>query len=138
MPFGQEPDFICKTPLVVGAPGLAAQRMISSAWKRRDGGIVRPRAWVRFFLTSLRIFGNFPDTPGQALEYDGIVDHVRQLLLTDSVRAQSEAGGTRDMERRARSGGWCHGEGHMRGSCCLRLGMRGKQGHYWAMHDVLF
>ncbi len=40
----QEPVLICKTPLVVGAPGVAAQRMTSSAWKRRVGGIVKPSA----------------------------------------------------------------------------------------------
>ena len=57
--------------------------------------MVRPRAWVGVFRTRPRIFGNFPDTPGHALEDDGIVAQVRQLLLTDSVRAQSEAGGAR-------------------------------------------
>jgi hypothetical protein len=37
-------DLICKTYLALGALGLAAQRMISVAWKRTVGGIVIPRA----------------------------------------------------------------------------------------------
>jgi hypothetical protein len=37
-------DLICKMNLVVGAPGVAAQRMTSVAWKRSAGGMVRPRA----------------------------------------------------------------------------------------------
>src|SRR5215510_3465692 len=40
-------------------------------------------------------FWNVPDTPGRAREDDGLVAHVRQLLLIDSVRARSEAGGAR-------------------------------------------
>ena len=40
----------CKTPLVAGARGVAAQRITSVAWKRRVGGIVRPRASAVFRL----------------------------------------------------------------------------------------
>jgi len=39
-------DLICKTYLALGALGLTAQRMISSAWKRSSGGMVRPKAWA--------------------------------------------------------------------------------------------
>ncbi len=48
----------CKTPLVVGALGLAAQRITSSAWKRTVGGIVRPKAWaVLRLITSSNFIG---------------------------------------------------------------------------------
>ncbi len=47
---GQEPGLICKIPLAVAASGVAAQRITSVAWKRRDGGMVRPRAWAVFRL----------------------------------------------------------------------------------------
>jgi hypothetical protein len=43
-------DFIWNTPLVVGAPGVAAQRITSVACKRRAGGMVRPKAWAVFRL----------------------------------------------------------------------------------------
>jgi hypothetical protein len=44
MPFGQEPRLFCKTPPPVKVSGVRAQRITSVAWKRRDGGIVRPSA----------------------------------------------------------------------------------------------
>jgi hypothetical protein len=37
-------EFIGRATPVVEAPGVAAQRITSSAWKRRVGGIVRPSA----------------------------------------------------------------------------------------------
>src|SRR5262249_4042905 len=40
-----------------GAPSVAAQRMISSAWKRRVGGIVRPSAWAVLRLMTNSNFG---------------------------------------------------------------------------------
>jgi hypothetical protein len=48
----QEPDLTCKTPLVVGASDVAAQRITSVAWKRMDGGMVRPRAFAVDRLTT--------------------------------------------------------------------------------------
>ena len=52
-------DFICKTSPVVGAASVAAQRIISSAWKRRVGGIVRLRAWAVFrLMTSSNVVGS--------------------------------------------------------------------------------
>jgi hypothetical protein len=42
--------FMCKTPLAVRASGVAAQRITSSAWNRRVGGMVRPSAWAVFRL----------------------------------------------------------------------------------------
>ena len=41
-------EFIGNTTLAVRAPSVAAQRMISSAWKRRVGGMVRPSACAVF------------------------------------------------------------------------------------------
>jgi hypothetical protein len=37
-------DLICKMNLVVGALSVATYRITSSAWKRSNGGMVRPRA----------------------------------------------------------------------------------------------
>lgn len=37
-------SLICNIPLTVKASGVVAQRITSAAWKRRVGGIVRPRA----------------------------------------------------------------------------------------------
>jgi hypothetical protein len=49
---------ICKTPLVVEAPSVSAQRITSSAWKRRVGGIVIPRAFaVLRLMTSSNVVG---------------------------------------------------------------------------------
>jgi hypothetical protein len=51
-------DLTCKTPLVVGAPGVATQRITSSAWKRRGGGMVIPSAWaVLRLITSSNAIG---------------------------------------------------------------------------------
>jgi hypothetical protein len=48
----------CKTPLAVERPGVAAQRITSSAWKRRVGGIVSPRALaVLRLMTSSNFMG---------------------------------------------------------------------------------
>jgi hypothetical protein len=48
----------CKTPLVVGAPGVAAQRITSSAWKRSVEGSVRPMALaVLTFTTNSNLLG---------------------------------------------------------------------------------
>jgi hypothetical protein len=50
--------FMCKTNLAVRALGVAAQRITSSAWKRREGGMVRPRAWAVFrLITNLTCVG---------------------------------------------------------------------------------
>jgi hypothetical protein len=62
---GQEPKLICKTTLAVAASGLAAQRITSSAWKSRVGGMVRPRASaVLRLMTSSNVvaysMGRFP------------------------------------------------------------------------------
>jgi hypothetical protein len=39
-------------------PGLAAQRITSSAWKRSVGGSVRPKAWAVFrLMTSSKVVG---------------------------------------------------------------------------------
>jgi hypothetical protein len=51
-------EFICNMNLVVGFPGVAAQRMTSSAWKRSAGGIVRPSAWAALrLMTSSNVVG---------------------------------------------------------------------------------
>jgi hypothetical protein len=42
--------FICTTPPVLAASGLAAQRITSVAWKRSVGEMVRPSAWAVFRL----------------------------------------------------------------------------------------
>jgi hypothetical protein len=44
--------FMCKTHLAVRASGLTAYRSTSSAWKRSVGGMVRPRAFAVFRLTT--------------------------------------------------------------------------------------
>jgi hypothetical protein len=46
-------SLMCKTPLVVEASGLTAQRITSVAWNRSVGGIVIPRA-----LAVLRLITN--------------------------------------------------------------------------------
>jgi len=50
--------FICTTPLVVAASGLAAQRITSVAWNRRVEGMVNPRASaVLRLMTSSKVVG---------------------------------------------------------------------------------
>jgi hypothetical protein len=58
----------CKTPLVAGARGVAAQRITSVAWKRRVGGIVRPRASavLRLMTSSKRIGRSMGSSAGFA------------------------------------------------------------------------
>jgi hypothetical protein len=48
----------CKTPLAVSTSGVSAYRITLSAWKRRDGGMVRSRAWaVLRLMTSSKVVG---------------------------------------------------------------------------------
>jgi hypothetical protein len=55
---GQEPSLICKTKPDVRAFGLVAHRITSSAWKRTEGGMVRPSAWaVLRLMTSSKMMG---------------------------------------------------------------------------------
>jgi hypothetical protein len=49
---------ICKTKPDVRAFGLVAHRITSSAWKRTEGGMVRPSAWaVLRLMTSSNVVG---------------------------------------------------------------------------------
>jgi hypothetical protein len=51
-------SLMCKTPLMVGVPGVAAQRITSSAWNSSVGGIVRPRSFaVLRLMTSSNVVG---------------------------------------------------------------------------------
>jgi hypothetical protein len=49
---------ICKTKPAVRAFGPVAHRITSSAWKRTEGGMVRPSAWaVLRLMTSSNVVG---------------------------------------------------------------------------------
>ena len=53
----------CKVNFAVWTSGVTVQRITSSAWKRRDGGMVSPRAWaVLRLMTSSNVVGCSTET----------------------------------------------------------------------------
>jgi hypothetical protein len=51
-------DFICNMKLVAATLGIATYRSTSVAWKRTEGGMVRPNAWaVLRLITNSKVVG---------------------------------------------------------------------------------
>jgi hypothetical protein len=77
--------FICKTPFVMGARGVAAQRSISSAWKRSNGGIVSPSADISRFERCLKPPSVLVGFEGYWHRYDELVANTVMNFVTVEV-----------------------------------------------------